>query len=290
MSHLKKITKICVNVFTWILLFILVMVIYGKLVITFGKNQYPNYFGYTFFEVASGSMKPTLNVNDVILVRIGNENLKNEDIIAFKSENAIITHRILFIEGNIITVKGDSNNVVDKPIVKEQVIGKVVKVIPKLGVWKKVITEPKILIGIFITLLLFDFALSYNGKMPKKVEDNDNKKTDLIDEPLATVVTNVDKKIEKRPQQKKSKVESSDLLELTRKIDIDEINRLLEGTEFKLEKKEINNIKKEVNKTIDNNNDNGTIPKLSKKEKKALEYTMRLDLNEIQKKINSKVK
>ena len=119
MNHLKKITKIIVNVFTCILLFILGLIIYGKLVITFGKTSYPNYFGYTFFEIASGSMKPTLQINDVILVKITKENLKKGDIIAFHSDNAIITHRILYIDGNIITVKGDSNNVVDKPITKK---------------------------------------------------------------------------------------------------------------------------------------------------------------------------
>ena len=81
MSPLKKITKLIVNIFTYILLVILICVIYGKLVITFGNNVYPNYFGYTFFEVASGSMKPALQVNDVILVKITNEDLKKGDII-----------------------------------------------------------------------------------------------------------------------------------------------------------------------------------------------------------------
>ena len=70
MSHLKKITRIVVNIFTCLLLVILVLVVYGKLATTFGKNKYPNYFGYTFFEVASGSMEPALYVNDVVLVKI----------------------------------------------------------------------------------------------------------------------------------------------------------------------------------------------------------------------------
>ena len=115
MSPLKKITKLIVNIFTYVLLVILICVIYGKLVITFGNNVYPNYFGYTFFEVASGSMKPALQVNDVIIVKITNEGLKKGDIIAFQGETAIITHRILYIDGDIITVKGDNNNI-DKRI------------------------------------------------------------------------------------------------------------------------------------------------------------------------------
>ena len=287
MSHLRKITKILVNVFTWVLLLILVLVIYGKLVVTFGNNRYPNYFGYTFFEVASGSMKPTLKINDVILVKISNDNLKKGDIIAFNTDDAIITHRILFIDDRIITVKGDNNNVIDQPIVVDQVIGKVVKVFPKLGIWKKVITEPKILLGIFITLLLFNFALSYdvNRTLKDKKKKNDNNGA-----PLATEIINDTNDKVINTNTSKKKVESEKLLELTRKIDIDEINKLLEGTEFKLEKKEINNLKKEINKTITNKNNKNNEPKLSEKEKKVIEYTMRLDLNEIQKKINSRVK
>ena len=105
MSHLKKIIRVIVNVFTCLLLFVLILVIYGKLAMTFGKNSYPNYFGYTFFEVASGSMEPALHVNDVVLVKITRDNLGKDDIIAFNGSDAIITHRILFVDGDIITVK-----------------------------------------------------------------------------------------------------------------------------------------------------------------------------------------
>ena len=287
MSHLKKITKLVVNVFTGILLVILVMVIYGKVVITFGKNSYPNYFGYTVFEVASGSMEPTLRINDAILVKITQENLNKGDIIAFYGENAVITHRILYIDDDIITVKGDNNNIVDKPINRAQVIGKIVKVFPRLGIWKKVITDPKILIAIFITLLLFDFALSYSEKnkvddKEKPLESNDKKE---VEEVIATQIVPEEKK-----EVKKKVIEPEELLEFTRKIDVDEINKLLEGTEYKLEKKEINNLKKEISKVEDKKNNNNVTPKLSKKEKKFIEYTLRLDLNEIQKNINKNTK
>lgn len=281
MSHLKKIARIIVNIFTCILLLILALVIYGKLVVTFTTNVYPNYFGYTFFEVASGSMSPTLQINDVILVHITKDNLKNGDIIAFQVEDAIITHRILFVDGKIITVKGDANDVVDKPITVDQVIGKVIKIFPELGIWKKVLTEPKILFGIFITLLLFDFALSYSGK----------KKEDIKKEEVIAKEILFDNSEEIKEEKKKEQViESDQLLELTRKINIDEINSLLEGTEYKLEKKEINNIKKEISKVEERKEDKDEMPKFSPNERKVLEYTMRLDLNEIQRKINSKVK
>lgn len=285
MSHLKKITRIIVNVLTCLLFLILILVIYGKLITTFGDNSYPNYFGYTFFEVASGSMEPALQVNDVVLVKITKENLYKDDIIAFQVGNAIITHRILFIDGEVITVKGDSNNVVDKPITRKQVIGKIVRVFPELGIWKKVLTDPKILFGIFVTLLLFDFALSYGNKENKKIE----KMLDLDEgKPVATSVPVESVKI---PPKKDKVIESEKLLELTRKIDIDEINKLLEGTEYKLEKKEISNIKKEINKiekSIETKEE--VVPKFNDNEKKVLEYTLRLDLDRIQKNIDDKIK
>ncbi len=284
MSHLKKIIKIIVNIITCFLLFILGLIIYGKIIVTFTDNSYPNYFGYTFFEVASGSMEPTLQINDVILIKIGKNDLKKDDIIAFNVDDTIITHRILFIDGRIITVKGDNNNVVDKPITNDQVIGKVVKIFPELGIWKKVMTEPKILFGLFITLLLFDFALSYTDKDKSK-----NKKNVLVDEDkLAVEIPSEVPKKEENTKEKKV-IESEKLLEFTRKIDIDEINKLLEETDYKLEKREINNIKREISK-IEEKKEETVIPNLNENEKKVIEYTMRLDLNEIQRRINSRVK
>lgn len=289
MNHLKKIIKVIVNIFTCILLLLLGLVIYGKVIITFSDNAYPNYFGYTFFEVASGSMMPALQINDVILVKVTNENLKNGDIIAFNGGDAVITHRILFMDGNVITVKGDNNDVVDKPITKEQVIGKVVKVFPELGIWKKVLTEPKILFGIFITLLLFDFALSYGDKSKNKKDASiEEKKEEVLFKEVPSQINVIEEK-----KDNNKKIESVQLLELTRKIDIDEINSLLEGTDYKLEKKEINNIKKEISKVEENvKNDKKEEEELlfTENERRALEYTLRLDLNEIQKKIKSKVK
>ena len=275
MSHLKNIIRWLVNILTGFLLLILVMVIYGKCILMFTDNKYPNYFGYTVFEVASGSMEPTLYINDVILIDITKDNLKLNDIIAFYNDNAIITHRIVFIDGDILTVKGDNNNTIDVPINRGQVIGKVIKVFPKFGIWKKIITEPKILIFIFITLLLFDFALSYKSDSSIKIK-KDNKK----------VIKKEEKKVEiiekKNIVKKKDIIESDELMDLTRKIDIDEINNLLDKQDIILTKRE--------RKIINKDNNSNVNKKKEKEKKKSSDYTMRLDLNEIQKKINSKVK
>ena len=278
MNHFKNIIKWIVNIFTCILFLVLILVIYGKITVMFTEKNYPNYFGYTFFEVASGSMEPTLYVNDVILVKITKDNLKKDDIIAFEQGNAIITHRIVFIDGDTLTVKGDNNNTIDTPIKIDSVIGKSIKTYSKLGVWKKVFSEPKIIFAVFVTLLLFDFAISYS---PEKKEKTKKEKKEV--------------KITKIPSEEElRKVEK--LLEVTRKIDIEEINDLLENKNLKLNKKEVVELKEKVSTVENITNDiemidvSDEIPKLTKKEKNFIEYTTRLDLNEIMKKIDNSLK
>lgn len=267
MSRFKQVIKWMINGLTVLLLVILVMVVYGKCILTFTDNKYPSYFGYTIFEVASGSMEPTLYTNDVILIKLTKDNLKKDDIIAFNNENAIITHRIVFIDGDTLTVKGDHNNTIDMPIQRGQIIGKVVKIFPKFGIWKKVIAEPKILIAIFVTLLLFDFALSYDGTSKK---DRTEEKEDET--------FNDSEEVEK--VKKNDIVESDKLLDATRKIDISEINELLEKQDIVLSKRERKKIEKEIV-----NDTSREVLETSKNE-----YTARLDLNEIQKKINKKIR
>lgn len=83
-------------------------------------------FGYRIYRIGSGSMDPYLEVNDVILIKSQND-YKVDDIITYKSnDNEYITHRIVEIDGDKIITKGDANNTEDKPIKKNNIIGKLV--------------------------------------------------------------------------------------------------------------------------------------------------------------------
>lgn len=134
------------------------------------KKEYANILGYSGFEVITGSMSGTIEIGDVIIVKLTN-NIKENDIIVYKQDNMFITHRVISINNNNITTKGDANNSEDKKITKDQVIGIVIKVIPKVALWKKVLSTPIVIIPIITTILLFGFAFSYEIK-PK----NDKKK------------------------------------------------------------------------------------------------------------------
>ncbi len=303
MNPLKKGVKTVSNLLTVGLLIVLVLVIYGRLTVTFSENSYPNYFGYTFFEVSSGSMEPALSVNDVILVKIGYDNYKKGDIITYVNDKGeIITHRIVIVNADTLTVKGDANNTIDTPIQKSQVIGKVERVYPQLSVWQKVITEPKILMVLFITLLAFDFALSYDGEKDKgksttkkkviiskeKEEKKELEEIKEIEEKKEKVKEN--KITSVKPETPRIKVNDSidvdALLDFTKKIDLEEINKALDKT-VKLNKKEMTELKEKID-SIDEKKP--VLPKLEQKEREFIEYTIRLDLKAIQKNVKNKGK
>lgn len=93
--------------------------------------------GYRSLIVQSGSMEPTIMTGDVIIIAKANDYLKN-DVITFKDEeNSVTTHRIYALsEDNqkIYETKGDANRAEDDAkVLFEQIMGKVILVIPRLG-------------------------------------------------------------------------------------------------------------------------------------------------------------
>ena len=112
-------------------------------------------------------MEPTLSINDYIIVK-NTDNIREGDIITYKEENTFITHRIIKINGDEIITQGDANNSTDKKISKSMIIGKVVKVLPNLGVIKSILLTPKIIISMCIFILLLNLCLSYKPEEKEK--------------------------------------------------------------------------------------------------------------------------
>ena len=100
--------------------------------------------------IASGSMRPTLDVGDIaITIQTRPETIKVGDIIQYwrEGEAAPTIHRVVEIyesggTTHIIT-KGDANTAPDDPITTTQTIGKVIYTIPKLG-WISIYTKTAI--------------------------------------------------------------------------------------------------------------------------------------------------
>lgn len=134
----------------------------------FGKD-YVSFFGYTYFAVASGSMSPTIETNDIIIVKI-NGTYKKGDIITYKSKNDFITHRVTNVFEKTINTKGDFNNTEDNTVNKEDVLGKVVLIMPS----KVVIRILGVILLIIVGAILVNFEDIFKKFVvkDKKLDEN----------------------------------------------------------------------------------------------------------------------
>ena len=118
--------KDLLRIIAYFFLFLLVsLCIYTFFAIDIMKKDYVNVFGYTYFTVSTGSMSGTIEVNDIIFVKI-TDKANVGDVITFKNKkDEVITHRVIQKLSDTYITQGDVNNVADDPVPKEDVIGKV---------------------------------------------------------------------------------------------------------------------------------------------------------------------
>lgn len=173
-KFIYKFASIVLNILLFVSAIIFIILMYNYFETKILKKDYCNIFGYTAFKVVSGSMSDTINVGDIVIVKIKDEQeqFAENDIIVFKQDDYIITHRIISIEQNKITTKGDANNTEDKTINKEQIIGKVTNVITSFETWKKVFASPEVFISIIVTIILFALAFMVEDNSKDSKDDN----------------------------------------------------------------------------------------------------------------------
>lgn len=167
---INKISTIILNILLVIVSILIIIGLYYLVQIKILNNSYANIFGYTFFEVATGSMSNTIEIGDVVIVKITKEVQENE-IIVYSEDNNFITHRLITKDenGKFIT-KGDANNSEDKPIEEAQILGKVIYIIPKIGILKRAILSPQVLILILTLIILLGMALKLTTNKGAKDE------------------------------------------------------------------------------------------------------------------------
>ena len=171
MKKTRKINMLgCIlNILIMVVVVITIIGLYYMAQVKILNKDYANIFGYTFFEVATGSMTNTINIGDIVVVKV-NETFKENDIIVYKEENSFITHRVIKIDGQDLITRGDANNSEDKPIKSDQILGKVIYIIPKIGIWRRVLASPEILGMIIISIILLGVVLMLTSKTEKEKE------------------------------------------------------------------------------------------------------------------------
>ena len=175
-----------VNTLSKILYVILIILLYNLVLVGISfisKQDFNGVFGYKAFNITTNSMEPNINKGDIIITKkVKNaDKLKKGDVISFKQDGEVITHRIIEItetngEKRFIT-KGDNNNIPDlEKIQFSQIEGVKVISIPYLG---KIVEALENKIIFFIILLLILLIYLYRLNKTEKSEIRRQKRRNL---------------------------------------------------------------------------------------------------------------
>ena len=205
---------------------VVVLIIWVGLQVIFGTAN-------PFYVVSSGSMLPTLEVYDVIVVR-GNtpfEDIKRGDIIVFFSpakyekylngepggEERVIVHRVDLImedDPKIVRTRGDNNpssiQGIDFPITEKEYIGIVEYTVPQVGYITKILQPPVnyVIIAIIIGVMIMRH---FTKKKDEVVFQHTAKKDEIESDSKDIPDISADKEyVEKTEEPKESKSDNLD--------------------------------------------------------------------------------
>lgn len=152
---IKKILKTLILALLIMLLIINLVMFYQK---DIKKSEIPKMGNISVFNIVSQSMEPTINVNDLIIIKnCEQEELKIGDIITFqKNDGTIVTHRILKMSEGIYTTKGDNNEEEDSdPVIYSKVYGKYIFKIKGMGNFVEELQKNNGLISASLIIIIF---------------------------------------------------------------------------------------------------------------------------------------
>lgn len=177
MGAKKRVKKILRYIILAILGIVLGLNLYWLNAAKLVGNQVPMPFGYGASVVLSGSMEPKIAVGDLILIREA-DSYAVGDIVVYQSCTISVVHRIVSIDGETVTTRGDANNSDDKPFPVSEIKGEVFGIIPLLGYLVWMLKSPMgIIVTIAVAFLLME--LSFRGEKRQKEEEQDLIKAEI---------------------------------------------------------------------------------------------------------------
>ena len=141
------------------------------------RNALPMPFGVGASVVLSGSMEPTLSVNDLVIVRAA-ESYAEGDVVVYQSGSSLVIHRIVRVEDEYVVTRGDANNTEDDPVSLSAVKGRMAFAIPFLGLPVRLLQST---LGSFLVIVLIAALVSLSWR---KERAEDDKKLDDIKEEI----------------------------------------------------------------------------------------------------------
>lgn len=171
----KKIIKNIVYIF--LVLCILYNVIF-LINTTIKKTEYFNLFGISLFSMETNLMEPEIPKNSLIITKQYGENniIGVNDKIAYSVNGKIRINEVMGVEsadGKIIYhTKSNQNYYIDSEgVSKNQIIGKVITIIPNLGIGLEILQSKitTLCIIIFLVIIYMYNKKVYKSKMRRKV-------------------------------------------------------------------------------------------------------------------------
>ena len=143
---MNKVVRWIINIF----LVLVIAVLTGYLVLRLTNKV-------EIYDVKTGSMEENIHVGDYVLIlKISNYNVG--DVVTYKKNGYLVTHRIIKKESNTFVTKGDANNAEDEAIDGDSIVGKVYL---NGGLLNIVIRYKYVLVALVISLYLIS---CYFGK------------------------------------------------------------------------------------------------------------------------------
>ena len=140
-------------------------------------NALPMPFGYGGAVVLSGSMEPTITVDELIIVR-AEDSYEVGDVVVYQNGRIPVVHRIVAIDGEAVTTQGDANNVSDAPIELSQIKGRVIAHIPHVGKAVRLLKTPPAIV-LMIAAAVLTVELPYQKEKDKKEEELERIKAEI---------------------------------------------------------------------------------------------------------------
>ncbi len=162
MKAVKIIGKTLKAILTIVLLVIFVFVVAQR----FSKGKI-NMFGYQAYTVVTGSMRPEIEVGDIIVIdKVDPGSLEIGDVVTYEGEKGdlkglVLTHRIIEKRKDekdqkyYFTTKGDANEAIDPEISQDSIRGKVIYKSVVFSFVSKLMTHDVFYYGLFIVISIY---------------------------------------------------------------------------------------------------------------------------------------
>lgn len=156
---MKKVISVIISLFLVVVLLINI----------FSYMQIP-FFKMRIFRVGSGSMEPTLSIDDIIIVKEF-DTYEKDDIITFTDDAKTFTttHRILEVSEEGYLTKGDANNTEDGIVKRDNVVGKLILKVANFGFLTYIFAQPIFLVLIAVICIALIFLMA--GKKKEAEEE-----------------------------------------------------------------------------------------------------------------------